>query len=55
MILHPNITCLVGVCHGDFDCPPGLLYEFAFYGDLREYLAVHSPHSDIAVVDISGR
>ena len=51
---HPNVVCVVGLCRG-VDATLSLLYEFAFYGDLHEYLLVHSPHSDIAVVDNSGR
>jgi len=51
---HPNVVCVVGLCRG-VDASLSLLYEFAFYGDLHEYLLVHSPHSDIAVVDNAGR
>jgi len=51
---HPNVVCVVGLCRG-VDAHLSLLYEFAFYGDLHEYLLVHSPHSDIAVVDSAGR
>jgi len=51
---HPNVVCVVGLCRGA-DANLSLLYEFAFYGDLHEYLLVHSLHSDIAVVDNAGR
>ena len=53
---HAHVVCLVGLCRGGTDAGcPALLYEFSFYGDLHEYLLVHSPHSDIAVVDNAGR
>jgi len=52
---HRNVVCVVGLCRGTLDACPLLLYEFAFYGDLHEYLLVHSPHSDIAVLDNAGR
>jgi len=48
---------VVGVCRGGGGGLDSLslLYEFSFYGDLHEYLLVHSPHSDIAVLDNAGR
>jgi len=54
---HANVVCVVGVCRGGGGGLDSLslLYEFSFYGDLHEYLLVHSPHSDIAVLDNAGR
>ena len=48
---HPNIVCLLGVCMRQE--PMCMLFEFMVQGDLHEYLIMHSPHSDISVVDKS--
>ncbi|KAK7495062.1 hypothetical protein BaRGS_00013702 [Batillaria attramentaria] len=48
---HPNIVCLLGVCMRQE--PMCMLFEFMVQGDLHEYLIMHSPHSDISMVDKS--
>ncbi|KAL8604777.1 hypothetical protein ACOMHN_017735 [Nucella lapillus] len=46
---HPNIICLLGVCMRQE--PTCMLFEFMVQGDLHEYLVMHSPHSDLSVVE----
>jgi len=50
---HVNILCVVGVCQKEQ--PECILYDYAVYGDLHEYLIMHSPNSDITSRDSAGR
>ena len=49
---HTNIVCLLGVCVKEE--PMCMLFEFMSYGDLHEYLIMHSPHSDVSASDDEG-
>lgn len=49
---HHNILSLFGVCCKDQ--PLCMLFEYFIFGDLHEYLVVHSPNSDISFSDSNG-
>lgn len=49
---HPNILLMLGVCSKDQ--PFCMLFEYVIFGDLHEYLVVHSPNSDISFSDTAG-
>lgn len=49
---HPNVLPLFGVCCKDQ--PFCMLFEYFIFGDLHEYLVVHSPNSDISFSDSNG-
>uniref|UniRef100_F6PL93 Receptor tyrosine kinase like orphan receptor 1 n=1 Tax=Ornithorhynchus anatinus TaxID=9258 RepID=F6PL93_ORNAN len=42
---HPNIVCLLGVVTQEQ--PACMLFEYTNQGDLREFLIMRSPHSDV--------